>query len=173
MPAKDHIELGRVIKPHGIRGEVRLLIHNPNGENLRPGVKVLLGNRDTQSEHQLMSINYQAHPPIAQFSGIDSRDGAEGLRGKLILMLVDDLKTEQHGERYLFRLKGYTMCDRTGELGRVEGFVGHGGQFFWRVLKPSGQELLIPLCEEWIVLIDDGKKNIVLDLPEGLSDLNG
>ena len=68
---------------------------------------------------------------------------------------------------------GYEMVDDTlGHIGVLEGVDDSTDNPLFVVRDDDGQEILIPLHEDFIEEIDDDGKVVRLDLPNGLLDIN-
>ena len=57
-------------------------------------------------------------------------------------------------------------------LGIVTEIIQNPGQWLLNVSSPEGRNMLIPLHEDFIVKIDKVKKILVMDIPEGLTEIN-
>ena len=110
---------------------------------------------------------------VFKFRGVDSISQAELLeRAEVRIPLGDRLPVERD-EHYVSDLMGCEVRDgATGELlGAVTGWQDAGGSGLLEV--GNGEEpLLIPFARSMCVEIDTAKKRIVVNLPEGLKDLN-
>ena len=62
--------------------------------------------------------------------------------------------------------------EEAGEIGRVEAVDDSTMNVLFKVGTPSGQDLFIPVAEEWIDDIDHSARKIYMHLPEGLLDLH-
>jgi 16S rRNA processing protein RimM len=66
---------------------------------------------------------------------------------------------------------GYRVVDRTkGLLGTVSGLEEYPMQTLFRIRREE-KEILIPVHEDLILSIDPEKKEIVMELPEGIEEL--
>ena len=99
---------------------------------------------------------------VFKFRGVDSISEAERLVGERTPL--------EPGEFFQSELVGCEVIDRrTGEsLGRVEGWEDSGGA---GLLAVEGG-LLIPFARSICVEIEPAARRIVVELPEGLKDLN-
>ncbi|MDY0097787.1 MAG: ribosome maturation factor RimM [Bacteroidales bacterium] len=70
-------------------------------------------------------------------------------------------------------ISGYTAFLKNNEvIGTVSVMIENPGQWLLSVITPGGKEILVPYHDDLIISIDSRKKTIVLDLPEGLADIN-
>jgi 16S rRNA processing protein RimM len=77
------------------------------------------------------------------------------------------------GEYYQSDLIGFEVVKRDGRrLGRVRDWLEQCGPALLDVEGEQGEEMLIPFAASICVEIDTRGKRIVVELPEGLEDLN-
>ena len=57
-------------------------------------------------------------------------------------------------------------------LGSIQEVIPNPGQWLLSVISPSNKEILIPLHEHFIVKIEKKKKQVIMDIPEGLTEIN-
>ena len=159
MPRPDWVEVGRVQRAHGIRGEVRVASSTDNpdrfvpGETVyardaRPGVirarraaAVLAGDAD-RLPLEIEDARGTYENPIIAFVGVDTREQAEGLRGFVLEVPGDQLPDLEDGEYYLCDLEGLEVRVASGgaasEPGRADAPEpqprdrrGRGGWGWW------------------------------------------
>ena len=152
------LEVGRVVKPHGIRGEVVVdLISNRPEQRLAEG-SVLESDRGALEV--LASRPHQGRWIVA-FAGVADRNGAEALRGAVLSAeaLDDD------GALWVHELVGAQVVDTGGRpLGAVEAVEANPASDL--LVLPGGH--LVPL----VFVVErrvDG--TVVVDPPPGLFDL--
>ena len=101
---------------------------------------------------------------------MDSISDAEPLRGAEVRLPLEERRQPEAGEFFHSDLIGCEVIEsRTGEpLGRVTGWRDYGGPGLLEI----GDKLLVPFAKSICVAIDVASRRIVVDLPEGLKDLN-
>jgi 16S rRNA processing protein RimM len=68
---------------------------------------------------------------------------------------------------------GYSVLVQNDNfLGTITGIIKNTGQWLLSIASPSKKEILIPLHNDFIVSIDDPKKTIIMEIPDGLIDIN-
>lgn len=109
---------------------------------------------------------------IVKFEGVPDRTAAEGLR-KAQVLLEESLLVAEPGEPvFLNQLLDFTVSDQSKVVGVVVGFSSNGPQDLLRVQQPDGREALVPLVDAYILSIDFDKRQIAMDLPPGLLDID-
>lgn len=112
---------------------------------------------------------------VFKFGGIDTRNEAELLRGAEVRIPISERPPLPDGEYYYSDLVGCEVVEAGTEerLGSVTGWTEAGGAGLLHVEVPGrADELLIPLSRSICIEIDTAAKRIVVDLPEGLKELN-
>ncbi len=144
------IEIGRVGKPHGVRGGCYVdgAIDAPA---LVPGFGVHLGDR-------LFTIESRGGTdarPIVMFAEVSGRDAIAELRGASLLARRDSLTPLVAGEWYAADLVGLTVETRAGTaLGKIERLVNAPSVDLLEVVAIDGGQLLVPMVGDAIVEID-------------------
>lgn len=176
------IEVGRIVKPHGVRGEVALEIWGEVGDSLRAGAVLVLRDRATE----LRSLRGAGERVLARLDGIDSRDEAEDVRGEVLSVASDTLPIPGDGEVYLFELEGCRVeveqDGRVADIGTVCRVIEDGGGLLLEIVgnaDPSNRSelgdasvpdsvYLIPYVSAYLRGSDLGRGVLRFALPEGL-----
>ncbi len=147
------LEVGRVVKPHGLRGEVIVSLVTDRIERLAPG-SVLSSSRGP-----LEVVRSSAHQGrwIVAFGGVTDREGAESLRDSVL----SAPPLEDPTTLWVHDLVGAEVVGVEGRShGRVEGVEANPAS---DLLVLDGGEL-VPLC--FVVSHEPGR--VVIDPPAGL-----
>jgi 16S rRNA processing protein RimM len=151
------LEIGTIVKPHGIRGEVVVeLVSNRPEERLAPG-SVLSGDA---GELRVRRARPHQRRWIVELEGVDDRTAAEALRGTVLR--AEALRED--GTLWAHELVGVPVVDREGRsLGVVQALEANPAS---DLLVLAGDRL-VPLT--FVVSYQAGG-SIVVDPPEGLLD---
>lgn len=158
MSETSRLEVGRIGRAHGLRGEVSITLSSERPERLAPGSILYAGDRALVVEkarpHQGRWLVY--------FDGIGDRTAAEALLG--VVLTGDALPTEA-GELWVHELIGASVRDRTGrDLGAVVAVEANPAS---DLLVLDG-DVLVPMA----FVVEQGPGYVVIDPPEGLLDVN-
>lgn len=177
--SKRTLAVGRITAPHGIRGGVRAKLHDPDSTSLVVGRVVQLGVDGPTAEVESVSAVPGREIVRLQLSGVRSRDDAEALRDRDILVDRDDLPPLDEDEFYLADAIGLPVerhrasADADGEvqaLGTVVGLTTNNVQDLfeveWRAPGGKRERWLLPVLPQFIDVIDDAR--ILVSLPIGL-----
>lgn len=165
------VAIGRVVKPHGIRGEVAVeVLSDVPGRFDAGGVVTLAGAPAT-----IASTRPHQGRLLVRFEGVDDRTAAERLRGRLIEAEAVDLTGQD--TYYAHELVGMAVVAEDGaDLGRVTALIElppTAGYDLLEVTRPDGSSWLLPAVDDFVEVEDTaaGAEALrLVDPPEGLVD---
>jgi 16S rRNA processing protein RimM len=157
----EWVVIGRVARPHGVRGALKLHLDNADSETLRKGLVVRVGDRE-------MKIAKVSGGHRYAFEGLDDRNDADALRGKPVAVRREDLPAIDDEEFYLVDVIGLEVFDEGGaRLGELKAFSDNGAQLLARV-KTAGGVVEVPFVRPILVAIEEDR--VILAPPGGLFD---
>jgi 16S rRNA processing protein RimM len=178
MTRPEWIEVGRVARPHGVHGEVRVVPDSDNPERFAPGSVVyarparvgMAGPRlPEQSRLTVESIRGDDGFPIVAFREVDDRDGAEAIRGYVLEVSSSELPVLSEDEFYPFDLERLEVRDPQGAaVGRVKEAMESPAHAILVVALESGQEVLVPFVMAAVPMVALSEGYLVVD-PEFLN----
>ena len=122
---------------------------------------------------EIESFRRQHGRCVAKFKGIDTIDEVERFVGKEMKIAAAEVPEASEGWFYTFQLKGCRVYAVDGEyIGDVTDVLDASGSSILRVVDMGNGETLIPFAEEYLQTVDLDHRKIVVQLPEGLRDLN-
>lgn len=105
-----------VLKPQGIRGEIKVKVLCDSAEDLKSFKRVFIGD----AEYSLMSVRAQGDCAYIVLRGVADRNAAELLRGKDVEVWRSECPELPEGRYYIADLTGCEVVTETGlEIGRV------------------------------------------------------
>ncbi len=164
--------VGRIGRPHGVRGEATVEVRTDDPDlRFRPGTVV----RTVPAERGPLNITgarWHREVLLLAFEGYDSREEVETLRDTLLEVPVADLPAlEDPDTWYDHQLVGLAARLPDGTpLGEVTA-VRHEGADLLVVHRPDAGELLVPFVSAIVPTVDVAGGVVVVDPPEGLLDL--
>jgi 16S rRNA processing protein RimM len=182
----DRLTLARLLRPHGIRGEIAAEILTDFPERLTKLREVWLWDgvaaepRDAIIERCWLSVA-RGGQAVFKFAGVERIEDVEKLRGLEVQVPLSERMKLPGGSYYISELVGCEVWERTAEgdatktnsqskLGVVIG-VQESGTPVLEVETLDG-EVLIPLATEICKTIDVSARRIDVVMPEGLRELN-
>jgi 16S rRNA processing protein RimM len=171
-PAKL-VELGRVQKPHGLRGELCIELYADSPfifEGLRRVYLQLPGKKP----RPCVLEGWRAHQgrALIQVDRSQGRDQAEAWRGADVLARERDLPPVDEDEIRPEDLIGLPVRHIDGSaIGLLADIQDVAGQEIWFIHDEADNEILLPAVDEFVRDIDLDAGVIVVDPPDGLLDL--
>ena len=161
--------IGRITRPHGVRGEVKVEVRTDVPERFTWLDVVLVGD-DELIPMQVERARLHQNSVILKLEGCDSRDQADTLRGQYLQVAMKDAIPLAEGEFFLFQLIGLEVVTAKGEkLGHLKEVLETGANDVLIVAGAAG-ELLLPDIPQVVETIDLKAGKIVVNLPAGLRD---
>jgi 16S rRNA processing protein RimM len=162
------LEVGRIVKAHGIRGEVVVAAVSNRSERFASGSVLFAGDRALRVERATVQGGPEAPGRmstrrwIVAFEGIADRNRAETLRG--LVLCGERLDGPGEDELWVHELVGSDVVDTTGRaLGRVAAVEANPASDLL-VLEEGG---LVPM----VFVVESGSGRVVIDPPDGLLEL--
>lgn len=162
--------VARIVKAHGIRGEVACDLLTDVADRLEVGTPVTVGERDTT----IAASRPHQGRLLLRFEGVTTRTDAELLRG--LEVAADPLDEDDHEVYFVHELVGMAVVDADGgALGRVRALVELPPAADYDLLeveREDGHRWLLPAVDEYVEVELDGDEErlVVTDPPEGLLD---
>jgi 16S rRNA processing protein RimM len=162
------IEIGRLVKAHGLQGEVKLRPHNAGSDTVRPGLSLRLEGAGEPRVAEILEARPHRGGILLRLSGVDSMTAAERLLGARVLVRTEDLPAPSDGEFYWFEVVGLAVVDETGRpLGRVTGILENAAHDVY-VVRDGEREWLLPAVADMVLSIEPAAGRIVARPIEGL-----
>ena len=165
--------VGRVVRPHGLRGQVVVASETDFGaDRFAAGAEVWRMNGKSVESLKVTESYPQADRWVVGFENVGTVEEAESLRGVELRIPEDARMPLGPDEYYLYDLVGCEVRTAAGdEIGRVQAvYTGAGGALL--SVDRGGEEVLVPLVKAMCPEIDVAGRRIVVDPPEGLLDVN-
>ncbi|MCK9517980.1 MAG: ribosome maturation factor RimM [Dehalococcoidia bacterium] len=149
-PREGYTAVGRVVRAHGLRGELRVVSFSASGVNLQPG-------RFVELDGQRRRV-HRARPDrdawILQLDGLRDRTQAEQYRGALLEVPDTEVERESEDSYFIHELIGLRVITSDGaEVGEIVDVLQPGANDVYVVRGPRG-EVLVPAIAEVIERVD-------------------
>lgn len=166
------LPFGRVVKTHGLSGEVKILPFSREFENLSRIKRLFIQVKQDEEprEFNIVRRSLEKGSGILELEGVNSVDVAENLRGCLVLIECSDLPETDEDEYYWFQLIGLRVYTTDGGyIGKVVNLIDREPQSLL-IVKDGEREHLIPMIDTIIKGINLENSQIVISPIEGLLD---
>ena len=154
------VVVGRIGKPHGVRGEVTVEVRTDEPERHFVVGATLTAQPPRASASGLTSLEVQAvrwhgSTLLVRFAELGDRTAAEAARNTLLVVEVPaDREPEDPDEFYDHQLVGLAVVDLDGlPIGEVTG-VAHGAQDLLEIRATDGRDTLVPFVSALVPEVD-------------------
>jgi 16S rRNA processing protein RimM len=163
------VEIGRVTRPHGVRGEVRVQLHWAGSDTLENVDEItLVPRRGPPAVYRVLSARHADKAVLLRLEGVGDRDRAEALRGAGVSVPRELLPPVEDGEYYLCDLIGAAVVAPSGPVGEVVEIRVHPSVDTLVIKAPDGTLLEQAIVEPWILSVDTARKVVELSSTDGL-----
>jgi len=171
MAYNANILLGRISKVHGYEGAVTVKLEKNLIENVPNMESVFLEIEGKPVPFFIQESDYPGGDILRlKFDGYNTMEQANEFTGCRVFLTSGE-NEEKRADVKTFHNYSIFLPDNN-HVGTISEIIENPGQLLFKIIAPAGKVLLIPFHEDFIVSIDKRKKIIVMDLPEGLLEIN-
>lgn len=164
-----YLAVGRIVKPHGVHGEVSMTVLTDFPERFETTTEFYLGDEHEADLYELESFRWHKQHLLLKFKGVADRNDAEELRGLLVQIPIAEATPLPEGSYYLYQLIGLQVITIDGErLGTVDSIIETGANDVYVVKNDAKKELLLPAIPDVVKSVDLEAKQITVELMDGL-----
>ena len=169
----DFIAIARIARTRGNRGEVLADLYTDFPDRFDLLEEAWLEFPDGRKQRVAIEDNWEHKGRrVLKFEGIDSIDSAEKVKGCWVVIPSDQAVKLPEGTYFDHDLIGCAVSDIRGNRLGIVAEILHIAGNNQLVVKDSNREYLIPVAESICIKIDIKGKQIIVDPPEGLMDLD-
>ncbi len=166
------ITIGKVIKPFGVKGEMKIEPMTDFPDRFKKLQRVYLVSPSGKEKLcEVSSVRNDAGGSLyLLFAGYDSPEKAKELNGWFIKLPREEAVPLPEGAYYQFELIGMEVFSETGEkLGKIVDIFETGSNDVY-VMKQGGKEIYLPATKEIIKQVDRSQNRMVIHLADGLME---
>jgi 16S rRNA processing protein RimM len=176
MKTDRNINIGRIIKPHGIHGEVKVDILTDDPEYFLDLKNVFLVDETGQNKTMTATIEsarFHKGVVLLVLDIIRTAEEAETFRGWLIQVPESQLRELEEDEYYIFYMLGVKVYTTEGALvGEITNVIPGGLQDIYEIRNSeTGKVNMVPSRKEFIKSVNIPEKTIIIEPIEGLIEL--
>jgi len=162
------VSIGKIGRPHGIRGEVKVIPLTDWPERFQQVQSVYLepeGEAGVWVEIERAQV--RGDRIILKFAGIEERDQAERIRGRIIQVCEESLPLPE-GYFHVFRLIGMDVKSSAGEkIGPIVDVLRMPSHDIY-VVDSNGREIMIPAVKKYVKRVDIENNVMIVEAIEGI-----
>ncbi|TMI66153.1 MAG: 16S rRNA processing protein RimM [Bacteroidetes bacterium] len=167
----QYFKAGKLVAVHGLKGELVLKHELGKKSSLKDVKAVFIEDRkDSFLPWFVESTKIKSENEIyIKLEGLETRETASKLTPKEVWLIEDDFK-RLSAKSAPANLLGYTIINNKERLSEILEVIEQPHQLLCR-MELNEKEVLIPLNESFLKKIDHRKKEVIVELPEGLLDI--
>jgi len=167
----EYYKIGKLVAAFGLKGEL-ILQHSLGKKTSLKGLSTLFLEEQKQSfiPYFIQAAKIKGIDDLyLKLEGIDTREQSLKMIKKEVWLPEADFK-KFSATSSAISLLGYEVIEEGKTLGTILEVIEQPHQILCRI-DINGKEVLIPLHEETIKKMDAGKKQVIVELPEGLLEI--
>ena len=166
--------LGRVLRPHGVRGELRIEVLTAYPERIVPRSSVFVGpnahDPSSAVEYEVQSVRKHQKYLILSLLDVPDRETADLLREQYVMVPLADAVPLEDDEFYLYQAIGLSVSSEDGDhLGEIVEVIETGANDVYVVRGERG-DILLPAIDECVIDVDIEAGTMTVHLMDGLLD---
>lgn len=168
---REYLKVGQILKPHGIRGEVKVYPLTDNYKRYSKLKKVFTTKDDVNFiPIEIESVKYVKEFPIIKLKGTDTVNDAEKLREVYIYVDRENAVKLPKDSYFIADLIGLkVITDEEEYLGELVSVFPTGSNDVYEVKSPNHKNnILLPAIRDVVLDIDMEKREMKVHLLEGL-----
>ncbi|MEQ9217442.1 MAG: ribosome maturation factor RimM [Cyclobacteriaceae bacterium] len=170
MSYDNYFELGNVVKTHGLKGELILLLDVDQPDHYKKLESIFLEINGKLVPFFIQEISLRGDQARLTIEDINSQDAAKELVGKRAFLPLSALPKLKKGQYYYHDLIGCQVFEQEKLIGIVLEIIEAPNNMLMSV-DHQGKEILIPMEEEIMLSVDLEQSRIQTSLPDGLLDV--
>lgn len=158
----EYLAIGEVLKPQGVRGEVKVRPITCDIYRFEDLESVFLLKNDTYTPVGVSLVRQDDDAVYLLFDGISDRNGAETLRGQLLYVDREHAVELEEDENFIVDLIGLRGVDDEGnEYGKLVDVMQPGGNDVY-VFRDRKREVLVPALKTAVLKVDLEEKIMLM-----------
>jgi len=172
MQKSECFFLGKITKPHGLKGEVTVWLDVDNPDDYEGLDAVFLEIKNELVPFIISDIQIRGKKSIAKFEDINKIEQTESIVGAELYLPLTSLPKLSGKKFYYHEVIGFEIFDNNSQksIGLLKAIYESSGQDLFGI-DANGIEILVPIVDEFIVSVDRTIKRIEIKAPDGLLDI--
>ena len=164
----NQIVIGKIVAPHGVRGDIRILPLTEKPEQFLDLEYLLLHDgRKLTIKH----ARFHKRMVLVTTEEIKSMNEAELLRDQEVLIKAEDLPELEEGQFYVADLIGLPVFDEDGkQIGTFKDSLSTGSNDVYVIAVPGEKDILLSALKIYVKEINLEEKRMVVTLPEWVDE---
>jgi 16S rRNA processing protein RimM len=164
-----YLAIGRIVRAHGIRGELSVTVLTDYPERFEQTERVYIGSEHEADPYQVTGYRWHKANVLLSVAGVEDRNAAERLVGQFVQIPREEAMELPAGSYYLFQLIGLDVITEAGErLGVVREIIETGANDVYVVRDDAERDILLPAIPQVVLNVDLEQGQMLVHLLDGL-----
>ena len=164
-------ELGYISKPHGLNGDVSIVIDADIPQDYKNLESVFIEQDKQLVPFFISRIRISGNKAILSLDESNSIEFAQKLKGAKLYLPLEFLPALKDDQFYFHEIIGFNITDEvTGDLGKITTVYDAGPQDII-AFEHQGKEILLPVNDKTIIRVDKSTNTLHVSIPDGLLDI--
>ena len=161
--------VGRVIKPRGLKGELKVEIITSFPEHLLQLKQLFVKKNEQWQAHSVVQSKRSGKYAYLKFQDVHTLEQAEDFRNMELYIEQDQLTELDNDEYYVHDLIGVQVLDEKGSvLGEITDVETYTSNDVYVVLTKDGKEVLVPAIRDIVKEVSIKNKQMTIHVMDGL-----
>ncbi len=165
---EDFLYIGRVAKPHGVRGEMKVFPTTDDVRRFDLLDEVYIETEREVDKYEVLGCKYVGKFVVLRLRGIDSPEEIMPLRNGIVKIEKSKGIPLEEDEYYYSDIIGMKVVDENGEVGVVADIIRTGSNDVYDVTMKDGKSVLLPAIKDCIKDIDLKENTMTVHILDGL-----
>ena len=166
-PSGETLAVGRIVRPHGVRGALLLEAYSDLVSVLAPEANVFVG--EGKQPATVLGIRKHGERYLLELKGCTSLEAAEAWRSAEVRVAAENAPALPDGTYFHWQILGLTVITDEGRvLGQVAEILATGANDVY--LVRGEREVLLPATREVVLQVDPAAGQMIVHLLPGLAD---
>jgi 16S rRNA processing protein RimM len=171
MNKADCFLLGKIIKPHGLKGGLSIYLDVDDPSDYDEMDSFFIDQNGMLEPYFIESLRPNGEKAYITLEEIDTIEKAEKLVGKDIYLPLSVLPVLSNTQFYFHEIEGFKVEDAVhGDIGILQTVYAFPSQNLLAIIH-KGKEILAPITDEVILHVDRENRLLKINLPEGLFEI--
>lgn len=171
--AITRVVVGRIGKPHGIRGEVTIEVRTDEPDLRFATGSLVYSEADPKKSFKVTSSRWHSGKLLLCFAELSDRNAAEAARGTILMSEIDDSDLPMAEDEYYDRqLIGLVVEQAGAAIGEITDVLHLPSQDVFVISLDAGGEMLLPFVEQFVPEVNLAGGFIVITPPAGIVEVS-
>lgn len=158
------IVIGKIVAPHGVRGDIRILPLTDKPEQFLDLEYLLLPNG---KQLTVKHARFHKNMVLVKAEEVSNMNEAELLRNMDVSVYFEDLPALEEGEYYVADMVGMDVVDETGKkIGTFKDASSTGVNDYYIISVPGAKDLIIPALKQYVKEINMEEHRMTVIVPD-------